>query len=83
MQHLRRGHYELAVEAPPATRIAAAITELARAISPRTHPGYTASADPARQRRPDGRVVAADRLVAADPVEREMPVPASDLGYRP
>jgi transposase-like protein len=32
MQNLRRGHYELAVEAPPATRVAAAFTELARAI---------------------------------------------------
>jgi hypothetical protein len=26
------GHYELAVDAPPATRVAAAFTELARAI---------------------------------------------------
>jgi transposase, IS6 family len=32
MQNLRRGQYELVVEAPPATRIAAAITELAQAI---------------------------------------------------
>jgi hypothetical protein len=36
MQNLRRGHYELAVDAPPALRVAAAFTELARAISPRT-----------------------------------------------
>jgi hypothetical protein len=32
MQNLRRGHYELAVDAPPALRIAAAFTELAQAI---------------------------------------------------
>jgi transposase-like protein len=32
MQNLRRGHYELAVDAPPGRRIAAAFTELARAI---------------------------------------------------
>ena len=29
MQNVRRGHYELAVDAPPATRVAAAFTELA------------------------------------------------------
>jgi transposase-like protein len=32
MQNLRRGHYELAVDAPPAMRVAAAFTELAQAI---------------------------------------------------
>jgi len=32
MQNLRRGHYELAVDAPRATRVAAAFAELARAI---------------------------------------------------
>jgi hypothetical protein len=32
MQNLRRGHYELAADAPPTTRVAAAFTELARAI---------------------------------------------------
>jgi hypothetical protein len=32
MQNLRRGHYELAADAPPATRVAAAFTELAQAI---------------------------------------------------
>jgi transposase-like protein len=32
MQNLRRGHYELAVDAPPGLRVAAAFTELARAI---------------------------------------------------
>ncbi len=32
MQNLRRGHYELAVDAPPATRVDAAFTELAQAI---------------------------------------------------
>jgi hypothetical protein len=32
MQNLRRGHYELAVDASPATRVAAAFTELAQAI---------------------------------------------------
>jgi transposase-like protein len=32
MQNLRRGHYELAVDAPPATRVAAAFIELAQAI---------------------------------------------------
>jgi hypothetical protein len=29
MQNLRRGHYELAVDVPPTTRIAAAFTDLA------------------------------------------------------
>ena len=32
VQNLRRSHYELALDAPPATRLAAAFTELARAI---------------------------------------------------
>jgi transposase-like protein len=32
MPNVRRGHYELAVDAPPATRIAAAFAQLARAI---------------------------------------------------
>jgi hypothetical protein len=32
MQNLRRGHYELAIEAPPARRVAVAFTELAGAI---------------------------------------------------
>jgi transposase-like protein len=32
MQNLRRGHYELAVDIPPARRVAAAFTELALAI---------------------------------------------------
>jgi transposase-like protein len=32
MQNLRRGHYELAVDAPSATRVATAFTELAQAI---------------------------------------------------
>ena len=32
MQNLRRGHYELAVDAPPALRVATAFTELTRAI---------------------------------------------------
>ncbi|SCF41933.1 Transposase (or an inactivated derivative) [Micromonospora matsumotoense] len=32
VQNLRRGRYELATDAPPATRVAAAFTELARAI---------------------------------------------------
>jgi transposase-like protein len=32
IQNLRRGHYELALDAPPATRLAAAFAELARAI---------------------------------------------------
>ena len=32
MQNVRRGHYELGVEAHPCRRVAAAITELARAI---------------------------------------------------
>jgi hypothetical protein len=38
MQNLRRGHYELAVDAPPARRVAAAFAELARsAPDPSTH----------------------------------------------
>jgi transposase-like protein len=32
MQNLRRGHYELGLDAPPALRVAAALTELAHAI---------------------------------------------------
>jgi len=32
MQNLRRGHYELGIDAAPAVRVAAAFTELARAI---------------------------------------------------
>jgi hypothetical protein len=32
MQNLRRGHYELAIDTPPATRVAAAFIELAQAI---------------------------------------------------
>ena len=32
IQNLRRGHSALGLDAPPATRLAAAFTELARAI---------------------------------------------------
>ena len=32
VQNLRRGHYELATEVPPPLRLAAAFTELARAV---------------------------------------------------
>jgi hypothetical protein len=32
IQNLRRGHYELGVDATPALRVAAAVTELAHAI---------------------------------------------------
>jgi hypothetical protein len=32
MQNLRRGHYHIALDTPLATRLAAAFTELARAI---------------------------------------------------
>jgi transposase-like protein len=32
MQNLRRGHYELGIDAPPALRVATAFSELARAI---------------------------------------------------
>jgi hypothetical protein len=32
VQNLRRGHYELGLDAPPATRLAAAFAELAQAI---------------------------------------------------
>jgi transposase, IS6 family len=32
MQNLRRGHSELSLDVPPAWRVAAAVTELARAI---------------------------------------------------
>ncbi len=31
LQNLRRGHYELVTDAPPAARVAAALTELATA----------------------------------------------------
>ncbi len=32
VQNLRRGHYELGIDASPAERVAAAFTELAQAI---------------------------------------------------
>jgi hypothetical protein len=32
MQNIRRGHYELAVDVPPTTRVAAAFTGLAHPI---------------------------------------------------
>jgi hypothetical protein len=32
VQNLRRGHYDIALDTPPATRLAAAFTELPRAI---------------------------------------------------
>jgi hypothetical protein len=32
MQNIRRGHYELGLDAPPALRIAAEFTELTQAI---------------------------------------------------
>jgi transposase, IS6 family len=32
IENLRRGHYELGIEAPPALRLVAAFAELARAI---------------------------------------------------
>ena len=32
VQNLRRSHYDLALDTPPATRLAAAFTELAQAI---------------------------------------------------
>ncbi len=32
IQNLRRGHYELGIDTPPAQRVAAAFTELARAV---------------------------------------------------
>jgi IS6 family transposase len=32
MQNLRRGHYALGMDAPPAKRVAVAFSELARAI---------------------------------------------------
>jgi hypothetical protein len=41
MQNLRRGHYELGIDAAPATRVATACTELARAIQPRPRSGST------------------------------------------
>jgi hypothetical protein len=41
VQNLRRGHYELGVEARPALRVAAAFTELAHAIR-RTGPARSA-----------------------------------------
>jgi hypothetical protein len=31
MQNLRRGHYDLGIDAPPGKRVAAAFTELAQA----------------------------------------------------
>jgi hypothetical protein len=32
IQNLRRGHYEVALDVPPALRVATAFTQLARAI---------------------------------------------------
>ncbi|WP_428833205.1 hypothetical protein [Micromonospora coerulea] len=32
VQNLRRGHYELGLDAPPALRVAAAFTDLAQAL---------------------------------------------------
>jgi hypothetical protein len=32
MQNLRRGHYELAIDVPPARRVAVAFAKLAKAI---------------------------------------------------
>jgi len=32
VQNLRRGHYDIALDTPPATRLTAAFTDLARAI---------------------------------------------------
>ena len=32
LQNVRRGHYDLELDSPPATRLAAVFTELARAI---------------------------------------------------
>ena len=32
VQNLRRGHYDIALDTPPATRLAAPFAELARAI---------------------------------------------------
>lgn len=32
VQSIRRGHYELGIDAPPALRVAAAFSELAQAI---------------------------------------------------
>lgn len=51
MQNPRRGHDGLAVDTPPALRIAAAFTELAEAIEPRTRRRPNASADPTTQQR--------------------------------
>ncbi|SDZ43565.1 DDE domain-containing protein [Micromonospora pattaloongensis] len=62
MQNLRRGHYELAVDAPPTMRVAAAFTELAQAIGPRPDTGSTRPPIPqrnsaTRRTRPHPRMV--------------------------
>jgi transposase-like protein len=41
MQNLRRGHYELAIDTPPTTRVAAAFTELAKRSDRRPDTGST------------------------------------------
>jgi hypothetical protein len=46
IQNLRRGHYELGLDEPPALRISAAFTELARAVGPEPDVGFNASTDP-------------------------------------
>jgi hypothetical protein len=48
MQNLRRGHYELALDAPPALRVAAAFTELAQRSDRGPDPGSTRPPIPQR-----------------------------------
>jgi IS6 family transposase len=43
VRNVRRGHYELGLDAPPAQRVAAAFAELAHAIRPLFGPGFSMS----------------------------------------
>jgi hypothetical protein len=60
IQNLRRGRYDIALGTPPATRLAAAFKELARARLSTPGGGFLALADDITQR----------RLTVDDPAER-------------
>lgn len=53
-QNVRRGHYELGFDAPPALRVAAAFTELAQTIWPWARHRFNVSADLTTQQCPPG-----------------------------
>ena len=68
VQNLRRGHYDIALDTPPATRLAAAFAGLARAIWPAAAEEFVALAEQTMQRSLSGL---GDRLRRRSlPVER-------------